>query len=80
MSATPCPTCTDLLQKLSGASERLFVVSSELSSMTMAWRDDMGGPPDQRLVLQAQALRAECTLIRTVLQDHRVRWHWEDAS
>jgi hypothetical protein len=75
-----CQTCADLLLKLSGASERLFYVSSELSCAALSWSADREPPPDDELLLKVRALRAECALIRETLQEHRERRHGERCA
>jgi hypothetical protein len=75
-----CQTCAELLLRLSDASERLFYVSSELSSAVLSWSADREPPPSEELLLTARALRAECALIRETLEEHRERGHGDSYA
>jgi hypothetical protein len=79
MSHSQCQTCTDLLMKLSGASGRLFYISSELTCATLKWTADQDGPPSEELLRKAQTLRAECAQIRQELHTHRIDRHGESV-
>jgi len=68
---TRCPTCENLLAKLSAASERSFCITSELSSAVVSGKSGLTA----ELLTSLRAQRAECDLIRRVLEDHWARRH-----
>jgi hypothetical protein len=65
-ATTLCPTCEDLLAKLSAASDRSFRLTADLSFAVLSGESTL----TVDLLTTAQAQRAECDLIRNVLEDH----------
>jgi hypothetical protein len=63
---TRCGTCEDLLSKLSAASDRSFRVTSDLASAAQSGENGLA----LDLLASLRAHRAECDLIRKVLEEH----------
>jgi hypothetical protein len=80
MSYTQCDVCEGLLARLSASAEELFEISFQISEALMNWQPGVSPPSSSELMSQAAILRAECAVIRELLQDHCSRQHHLEMS